>query len=400
MGDVAIIGIGATRWGKYPDRSNQSLAREVVLEALEDSGIDWTDIGYVVAGQDAYSGFPGINAGSAICDELGFSSMSATTVQNGCATGSVMLDIGRAMILSGQHDIVLCVAASRSPEGFFPSVGQTFDRSDFDFLRYRIMGKTNPSMFAYQAVRRMHNFGMTPRDMAQVKVKNSKHGALNPIARYQREYTIEEVTASPVVAWPGHLLEFCATSDGACAIILSSMKKARQLTSKPIILAAAHSPQPTYPSQDIGLAFFSTHSKISTQPSIPDVERPHECEVTRGAMEMAGIGPEDLDLAEVYDICTAMEFDWIEDIGICRPGEAEKLLWDGETAIGGRIPVNPSGGTSSFGEAYPAQALVQVYELVLQLRGDAGPRQIEGAKVGLAASKGLGQYISTIIVKN
>lgn len=114
---------------------------------------------------------------------------------------------------------------------------------------------------------------------------------------------------------------------------------------------------------------------------------------------MAGIGPEDLDLAEVYDICTAMEFDWIEDIGICRPGEAEKLLWEGETAIGGRIPVNPSGGTSSFGEAYPAQALVQVYELVQQIRGNAGPRQIEGAKVGLAANKGLGQYISTIIVK-
>jgi acetyl-CoA acetyltransferase len=334
-----------------------------------------------------------------IGEELGFCGMSATTVQNGCATGSVLLDIGRAMILGGQHDIVLCVAASRSPEGFFPSVGQMFDTNDFDFLRYRIMGKTNPSMFAYQAVRRMHNFGMTPDDMAQVKVKNSKHGARNPLARYQREYTIEEVQASPMVAWPAHLLEFCTTSDGACAIILASMEKARQLTAKPVILAAVNCPQPTYPSQDIGLAFFSTHSTISSQPSIPDVERPHECEVTRGALEIAGIGPEDLDLAEVYDICTAMEFDWIEDIGICAPGEAEKLLWDGDTAIGGRIPVNPSGGTASFGEAYPAQALVQVYELVQQLRGNAGPRQIEGATVGLAANKGLGQYISTVIVK-
>jgi len=399
MKEVAIIGIGATRWGKYPDVSNQQLAREVIRQALRDANLAWKDVQLVVAGQDAYSGYPGISAGAAIVEEMGFSGIPATTIQNGCATGSFTLDIGRAYILAGLYDVVLCVAAARSPGGFFPTVESGDDPSNLDFQRYRILGKTNPSMFAYQAVRRMHNYGMTETDIAQVKVKNSKHGSLNPLARYQKQFTLEEVMDSAMVAYPLHLFELCATSDGAAAVVLCSTKAARKLTAKPAILASIFAPQPKYPSLDVGLSFFSTHSTVSTPSSTPGVERPHEYEVCHGALEQAGIGSEDLDFAEVYDISTPMEFDWMEDIGICKPGEGEKLLWEGATTIGGRIPINTSGGVSSFGEAYPAQALVQVYELVTQVRGDAGPRQVEGAKVGIAANKGLGQSISAIVVK-
>lgn len=399
MKEVAIVGIGATRWGRYPDKTNQELAREAILKALQDANLTWKDVQFVAAGQDPYGGFPGITAGATFEEELGFIGIPATSLQNACASGSYALDIGRAYILAGLYDIVLCVGAARALGGFFQTLGRVDDPNDPDVQRFRILGKTNPSMFAYQAVRRMHNYGMTERDIAQVKVKNSKHGALNPLARYQKEFTLEEVMASQMVAYPLRMYEICATSDGAAAVILCSMKTARRLTTKPVILASVFGPQPKYPSMDIGLSFFSTHSTISTQPSTPGVERPHEYEVTHGALEQAGIGLEDLDLAEVYDIATAMEFDWMEDIGICKPGEAEKLLWEGATTIGGRIPINPSGGVSSFGEAIPAQALMQVYELVTQVRGDAGPRQVEGAKVGLAANKGLGQSISSIVVK-
>jgi len=210
---------------------------------------------------------------------------------------------------------------------------------------------------------------------------------------------LEEVMSSPMVAYPLRLYEIAATSDGAAAVILCSMKKARQLGVKSVKLAASFGPQPKYPNMDIGLNPISTQSEISTPATPPGEERGHECQVARGAFEQAGIGPEDLDFAEVYDLSTAMEFDWMEDIGICKHGEAEKLLREGATTIGGRIPINPSGGVSCFGESVPAQALLQTCELARQLRGDAGPRQVENAKVGLAINKGLGNNISCMIVK-
>ncbi len=149
----------------------------------------------------------------------------------------------------------------------------------------------------------------------------------------------------------------------------------------------------------VGLGPMATQSEISTPATPAGEERGHECHVARGAQEQAGIGPEDLDFAEVYDLATSMEFDWMEDIGICKPGEAERLFREGATTIGGRIPINPSGGVSSFGESIPAQALLQVCELITQLRGDAGPRQVADARVGLAINKGLANSISCIIVK-
>ena len=399
MKEVAMIGIGRTKWGKYPDRTIEDLGREAAQTALKDANLTWQDIQYVVGGIDPYSGFPGITAGSVLEANLGYTGIPATSVFNWCATGAYTMDIGRALVLSGLCDLVLCVGSFKAPGGFFPTFGSADDPSNLDAQRFRLLGKTNPTMFAFQAMRRMHNFGMTETDIAQVKVKNSKHGKFNPYARYQREFTLEEVMSSPMVAYPLRLYELCATSDGAAAIILCSMKKANELTSKPIQLAATYGPAPKYPNMDIGINPIATQSEISTPPTPPGVERYHECQVARGALEQAGIGPEDLDFAEVYDLSTAMEFDWMEDIGICKPAEAEKLLREGATTIGGRIPINPSGGVSSFGESVPAQGLLQVCELVTQLRDDAGPRQVENAKVGLAINKGLGNSISCVIAK-
>jgi acetyl-CoA acetyltransferase len=391
--------VGLTCWGVFPDKSLIDLGREAIQSALKDASLSWKDIQYIVSGIDPYSGFSGITSGSVLEAELGYTGIPATSVWNACATGAFTLDIGRSIVLSGLRDTVLCVGSFKAPGGFFPTLGSMNDHNNLDAQRFRLLGKTNPSMFAFQAVRRMHNFGMTEEDIALVKVKNSKHGKLNPYARYQREYTLAEVMASPIVAYPLRLFEIAATSDGAAAVILTSQKKARELGAKTVRLAAICGFAPKYPNTDIGISPFATQSEISTPRTPAGAERAHERQIARGVMEQAGVRPGDLDMAEVYDLSCAMEFDWMEDLGLCKDGEAEKLLREGATTIGGRIPVNPSGGVAAFGESVPAQALLQTIELVTQLRGAAGPRQIANAKLGITINKGLANSISSVIVK-
>jgi acetyl-CoA acetyltransferase len=399
MNEVVIIGVGMTRFGIFADKTLIDLGREATDAALTDAGLAWHDLQYIIGGIDPYSGFPGISFGSVLQAEIGYNGIPATSVWNACATGAHTLDLGRALILSQLYDTVLCVGSFKAPGGFFPTMGSADDPANLDAQRFRLLGKTNPSMFAFQAVRRMHNYGMTEEDIALVKVKNSKHGCLNPNARFQRQFTMEEVMASPMVAYPLRLFEIAATSDGAAAVVLCSRKKAKELGVKGVELSAVCGSAPRYPNTDIGVTPFATQSEVSTGRTPDGAERAHECQVARGALEEAGIGPEDLSLAEVYDLSCAMEFDWMEDIGVCKPGEAERLLRDGATTIGGRIPINTSGGVASFGESVPAQALLQTCELVLQLRGDAGPRQVEGATVGLAINKGLANSIACVVVK-
>ncbi|MDY6910849.1 MAG: lipid-transfer protein [Chloroflexota bacterium] len=399
MQEIAIIGIGQTVWGKFPDRTVKDQGREAMHAALKDANLTWQDIQYIVAGIDPYSGYDWLLSGSTLEASLGYTGIPATSIYNACATGAYTMDLGRALIGSGYCDIVICVGSFKAPGGFFPTTGSPDDPTNLDLQRFRLLGKTNPAFFAFHATRRMHNYGMTESDLAHVKVKNSKHGKLNPYARYQKEYTMDEVLNSPMVSYPLRLYEIAATSDGAAAVILCNAQKARELGSRSVQLAAINAPQPKYPNIDVTLQHFGSQCELSTQSTPAGEERPHECLVARGGLEQANVGPEDLDFAEVYDLATSMELDWIEDIGICNPGEAEKLLREGATAIGGKIPINPSGGVSSFGESIPAQALLQTCELVRQLRGDAGPRQIENAKVGLAINKGLGHSLSCIIAK-
>jgi len=219
----------------------------------------------------------------------------------------------------------------------------------------------------------MDRFGATDEDFAQVKVKNSRHGAANPNARYRDVVTAEQVLASPMVADPLRLLEICATSDGGAALVLSSMEFARRHAgAEPAVtIAAVSTVTPRFPNRVIEMPNFSTDSAAAVTGDIEGF-RPS---IVRAVYEEAGIGPDDVDLAEVYDLSAALELDWYEDIGLCGEGEAEKLLADGVTSLGGRVPVNPSGGLSSFGEAIPAQAIAQVCEAVWQLRGQAAGRQ-------------------------
>jgi acetyl-CoA acetyltransferase len=395
--EVAILGVGMHPWGKIKDKSVPGLNVEASREALKNAGVDWNDIQLVVAGEDPWTGIQGMLAGSKLHQDMGWTGIPTVNLYQACASGGYALKTATAYIMAGMADIALVTAASISPKGAFGpnKVTDEFDGNDIDTQRFRVLGLTNPTTFAMLAMRRMANYGMTENDLALVKVKNSKYAVHNPYARYRTEYTVEEVLNSPYVAYPIRLLEVCATSDGAAALVLCSMKKAKQYTTKPVVLAAVGTQSPKFPDPDANVNDFSLDfSDVAAPRANYNGQR-----ASKSAYEIAGIGPEDLDFAEVYDLSSASELQWYEDIGVCKPGEAEVLLREGATALGGRIPINTDGGCSSSGEAIPAQALSQAVELVRQVRGEAGPRQVENAKVGFAVNAGKNGNCSAMVVK-
>ena len=393
MSRVAIAGVGMHPWGKW-GRPFVQYGAHAAREALADAGIAWNDVDLVVGGETVRNRYAGYVAGSTFAQALGWNGARVATSYAACATGAQALDTARARILAGMSDVALVVGADTTPKGFLaPNAGERWD--DPDWLRFRLMGMTNPAYFALYARRRIDLYGATPADFAAVKVKNARHGLSNPNARYRKETSVEEVLASAVVADPLHLLDICATSDGGAAVVLVSDRFAREHgLADPVRISAISTVTPTFPQTVLDMPYFSTESASV----VPAGERTFKESIAHAAYEEAGISPEDVDVAEVYDLSTALELDWIEDVGLCKRGEAEALLRAGDTAIGGRIPVNPSGGLACFGEAVPAQALAQVCELTWQLRGQAVGRQVENARVGITANQGLFGHGSAVIV--
>ena len=391
---VAVLGVGMHPWGKW-GRNFVEYGLAAARAALDDAGLSWRDIQFVSGADTIRNGYPGFVAGATFAQALGWTGARVASSYAACASGATAIAAARAQILAGLCDVALVVGADTTPKGFFAPVGGE-RRDDPDWLRFRLLGATNPTYFALYARRRMELFGATEDDFAAVKVKNARNGLHNPNARYRAEVTAEEVLASPMVADPLRLLEICATSDGGAAVVLSSMDFARRHEQdNPVRVAAVSTVTPRFPQTVIEMPNFATDSAAA----VPGEPGPtFRQSIAFAAYEEAGIGPDDVDVAEVYDLSTALELDWYEDIGLCKEGEAEKLLRDGDTAVGGRIPVNPSGGLSCFGEAIPAQAIAQVCELVWQLRGQAHGRQVEGARVGVSANQGLFGHGSSVVV--
>ncbi|MCD4536387.1 lipid-transfer protein [Nocardioides sp. cx-169] len=391
--EVAVAGVGMHPWGKW-GRSFVTYGVHAAREALADAGIAWTDVDLVVGGETVRNGYAGYVAGATFAQALGWNGARVATSYAACATGAQALDTARARILAGMCEVAVVIGADTTPKGFLaPNAGERWD--DPDWLRFRLLGMTNPAYFALYARRRMDLYGATQADFAQVKVKNAKHGLHNPNARYRKEVSVDDVLGSAVVSDPLHLLDICATSDGAAAVVLTSVDYARRHgPGSPVRVRAVSTVTPAFPHTVLDMPNLSTDS--SAVAGVP--ERTFKESLARAAYEEAGIGPEDVDVAEVYDLSTALELDWIEDLALCGRGEAEALLRAGDTAVGGRIPVNPSGGLACFGEAVPAQALAQVCELTWQLRGQATGRQVEGARVGITANQGLFGHGSSVIL--
>jgi acetyl-CoA acetyltransferase len=391
--DVAVLGVGMHEWGKW-GRPFVEYGVAAAQDALKDAGITWQDVGFIAGGETIRNGYAGYVAGATFAQALGWTGIPVATCYAACAAGATAIDIARSRILAGLCDVAIVVGADTTPKGFLAPTWAS-DASDPDFRRFRLLGATNPTYFALYARRRMELYGATEEDFALVKVKNAKHGLNNPRARYKKEYTVDDVLASPMVSDPLRLLQICATSDGGAAVVLSSMDYAASRgVNDPVRIAAVSTVTPTYPNTIIEMPNFSTDSAAAVAPP----EFGFRDAIAQAAYEQAGLGPDDLDVAEVYDLSSALELDWYENIGLCKQGEAERLVRDGDTTIGGRIPVNPSGGLACFGEAVPAQAIAQVCELVWQLRGQADGRQVENAKVGLTINQGLFGHGSSVIV--
>ncbi|MBM3828230.1 MAG: lipid-transfer protein [Actinobacteria bacterium] len=393
--DLVVLGVGMHPWGKW-GRDFTEYGMVAARAALKDAGIEWKDVEYVAGADTIRNGYPGFIAGSTFAQKLGWNGASISSSYAACASGAHSLQSARASILAGFCDVAMVIGADTTPKGFFAPVGGE-RKTDPDWLRFHLLGATNPVYFAMFARRRMDLYGATAEDFAQVKVKNSRHGVHNPYARFRKENAIEDVLNSPIVSDPLRLLDICATSDGAAAMIVTSRayaeKKLGSLNGIPRIRAVS-TVTPTYPQTILELPDFATDSTaVVAAPA-----RGFKDSLCWAAFEEAGMSPSDMNMAEVYDLSTALELDWYEHLGLCAPGEAEGLLRSGATTIGGRVPVNPSGGLSCFGEAIPAQAIAQVCELTWQLRGQAQGRQVEGAKAGITANQGLFGNGSAVIV--
>ena len=388
--DIAILGVGMHPWGKW-GRSFIDYGVVAARAALKDAGVEWRNVQFVSGAATIRNGYPGQVAGATFAQALGWQGAQVNTSYAACASGSQALAAARSKILSGECDVALVIGADTTPKGFLaPAKGERPD--DPDWVRFRL-GITNPTYFALYARRRMALYRDTVEDFAQVKIKNAEHGFENPNARYRKRFAAADVAASPMVANPLRLMDICATSDGAAAIVVSSVAYARRVgRGDAPRVAAISTVTPTFASATIEMPDLATDSAVAAS------AHSFRAALPARAYEEAGIGPRDVSLAEVYDLSTALELDWIEDLQLCPRGEAAALLRSGATRVGGRIPVNPSGGLACFGEAVPAQALAQVCELTWQLRGQAGARQVHDARVGITANQGLFGHGSSVIV--
>src|ERR1700723_3807507 len=294
---VYILGAGMHPWGKWGNDFTE-YGMVAARAALVESGLDWRQIQFVAGADTIRNGYPGFVAGATFAQKLGWNGVPVSSSYAACASGSQALQSARANILAGFCDVALVVGADTTPKGFFAPVGGE-RRDDPDWLRFHLLGATNPTYFPLYARRRMDRFGATEEDFAQVKVKNARHGLANPYARYRKEVTVDEVLASPMVADPLRLLEICATSDGGAALVLTSMDFARRHAggAGPLVtIDAVSTVTPTFPNTVIEMPNFSTDSAAATGGhDAAAAAAGFPPSIAPGAYAEAGGGPADLD---------------------------------------------------------------------------------------------------------
>ena len=362
MREVAVIGVGQSAFGKFPLRSAASLGAEAVREAIADCGISprAIQVAYCARAYDASCTAQGV------LKEVGVRNIEMINVENACAGGATSFRGVWKEIANGHYDVGIAIGVESMTTS--PVAGKLIppEKSDLDGH----LGLTMPAMFAMVARRQMEE-GATVEDFARVSVKNHHNGSLNPRAQYRKEFTVEEILGSRMICDPITLLMCCPNTDGAAAAILCSKEVARRYTPHPIRVLSS--------------SLCSADYKF-TQEDI--CASPVGAKVAKMAYEMAGVDPKDIDLVEMHDAFANEEILRYEDLQLCKPGEGLNLLRSGATEIGGRIPVNPSGGLLALGHPLSASGVRAVCEVVLHLRGQAGARQTPNAKVGLAQMLG------------
>ncbi len=376
MREVAVIGTGMTKFGELWDLSLRDLFVEAALGAVAGVGADRVESIYV--GNMSGGQFVGQeHLGPLMADHLGVAGVPATRVESACASGGMALRSAYLEVASGMSDLVLASGVEKMNDGA-DVTGILATASDQEAEVY--YGVTFPGLYAMIARAHMEAHGTTEEDLSWVSVKAHKNGALNPHAQFRRIMSLEDVMTSSVVAEPLRLLHCSPVTDGAAAVLLCPLERAHEFTDQPVKILAS------------GAATSTLALADRPDPSFLDV-----VELSgRRAFEMAGLSPEDIDVAEVHDCFAIAEICCVEALGFVGLGEGKSAAQDGITDLGGKIPVNVSGGLKSKGHPVGATGVAQAVTVVEQLQGQAGPVQVEGAKIGLAQNMG-GSGASSVV---
>ena len=373
MRRVAIIGAGMSRFGELWEKSFRALISESGAKAVADAGLKGDEIDALYGGTMTPSLFVGgqEHVGAMIADAAGLTGKPSTRVEAACASGGLALRQGYLSIASGVNDIVACGGVEKMTDVMTSTAAYALMGAGDQWWE-GFYGATFPALYALMARRHIVEYGTTQEQMAQVAVKNHKNGINNPNAQFRYEITVEQVMRSAPIASPIKLLDCSPITDGAATVILASEETAKKYTDDPVYITGSGHSTDT-------LALHDRKSLSRVDAAV---------RAGRMAYDMAGIKPEDVDFAEVHDCFTIAEIMAIEALGFCDFGEGGKFTEDGETAIGGRIPVNPSGGLKAKGHPIGATGIAQAIEVVEQLRGRAGKRQVKDAKTALTHNIG------------
>jgi benzoylsuccinyl-CoA thiolase BbsB subunit len=358
-----IVGVGMSRFGKQTERSIEDIGRTALHAAMKDAGVGRNQINEVFCG----SSFGGSLIGQRILRDLGMTGIPITNVENACSSGAAALREACSAIASGRAETILVLGVEKLTAlggGTLP-----LEKTDIEAN----LGAVMPAVYAMRARRYMHETGATAKHLAMVSVKAHEFGSRNPYAQFQNRITIDQVLSSRMVADPLTLYMCCPTGDGAAAVVVSSERKATQLGARSVKIAASVLQSGLYKTGFRDMAA----SELTVRTS-------------RLAYEAAGIGPEDIDLAEVHDAFASAEIMYYEALGLCGKGQGIEMVERGDTGPGGAKPVNPSGGLSCRGHPVGATGVAQIVEAVWQLRGQADQRQVPGAKVALTHCTGGG----------
>ena len=369
MTDAYIVGVDMIKFGRFPDKTVPQLGAEAALMALDDCGLQIQDMEALYCGN---LGQASAMVGQRVLQEIGQTGIPVVNVSNACATGATAFREAWASVKAGLYDCVLAVGVEQMGKGLLGGAG-----GKTGIPKEGLLGSgTMPAVFAEAGMEHARKHGTTFEQFAKVSVKNHHHSTLNPKAMYQIETPLEEVMNAEMISYPNTKLMCSVNVDGSAAAVICSESKAKELGLMKRAIKVRASVLTSDPWQERDLV-------------MPDV---NSCtrKAAKAAYEMAGIGPEDVDLVELHDCFATAEILHYENLGLCDDGEAGKLIDDGDVALGGRIPVNVSGGLLSKGHPLGATGIANIYEVSTHLRGEAGARQVEGAKIGLTHVIGLG----------
>lgn len=376
MSDVYVVGIDMMKFGRFPDMTVPQLGGQAALMALDDAGLTIQDMQAVYC---ANLGQANGMVGQRILREIGQTGVPVVNCANACAAGATAFREAWMSIKAGAYDLVLAIGVEQMGRGLLGGGGSNGISTE------GLLGSgTMPAVFAEAGMEHSRKYGTTFEQFAKVSVKNHHHSTLNPKAMYQYETPLEAVMGAEMIAYPNTKLMCSVNVDGAAAVVLASERKTRELGMKRAVrVKASVLTSDPWQERDLVMADVNTCTRNAA----------------KQAYAMAGVAPEDIDLVELHDCFATAEILHYENLGLCADGEGGRLIDTGATALGGRIPVNVSGGLLSKGHPLGATGIANIYEIATHLRGEADERQVHGARLGLTHVLGLGSACAVHILE-